>query len=352
MNRFYLFLLLLLLPLSGVAQKRGKTPARPKKSAVETPAEPLLTPREEAMIDGLDRVVVFDSVVVRRADLLTAYPLSVSAGVLRWKNADCTDTEYLGSYGDVMYAGLEGDSTYHSILCSMVRFGDRWSEPEVVCTTPDAVHPNQSFPFLLSDGVTLYFAQEDPEGLGGLDIYMTRRGGESNTFFAPENLGFPFNSTANDYLLAIDEESGIGMFASDRRQPADSVCVYYFRPSDVRETWSEDDATLKERVGIAHLDSISATWRNITVEEVNDLRQRLANHRQRLSVTPDEATTQKLESRRALSELEETLQRLRSEWHRHYQAGVPLNKSQQAQRELILELEERVRQQRAALHVK
>lgn len=45
----------------------------------------------------------------------------------------------------------------------------------------------------------------------------------------------PFNSTANEYLLAIDDYDTLGWLVTDRNQPADSVCIYTFEPTSIRK---------------------------------------------------------------------------------------------------------------------
>ena len=50
-------------------------------------------------------------------------------------------------------------------------------------------------------------------------------------FYIPDNYGLPYNSTANDYFLAIDERNNLGWLISDRYQPEDKVCIYIFVPN-------------------------------------------------------------------------------------------------------------------------
>lgn len=90
---------------------------------------------------------------------------------------------------------------------------------------------DQAFPFVLSDGLTLYFASTGDQSLGGYDLYVTRYNISTDAYLASNQLNMPFNSPFNDYMMAIDEEKGIGWFASDRYQQADSVCVYTFIPN-------------------------------------------------------------------------------------------------------------------------
>ena len=113
---------------------------------------------------------------------------------------------------------------------------------------------------MLTDGLTLYFAAISDEGLGGLDIYMSRYDSESGKFLLAENIGLPFNSSANDYMYAIDEFNGIGYFATDRRQPEGMVCIYTFIPNQKRITYTADDfdeETIRSR---AKIERISDTW--------------------------------------------------------------------------------------------
>lgn len=79
-------------------------------------------------------------------------------------------------------------------------------------------HPNtpERFPFVLSDGVRLLFARRSTEGIGGYDLYLSRYSWERKAFLEPSLLGMPFNSPANDYLLAYDEEQHRSYLLSDR----------------------------------------------------------------------------------------------------------------------------------------
>lgn len=118
---------------------------------------------------------------------------------------------------------------------------------------------NTNYPFVLTDGSTIYFAGEDENGLGGYDIYVTRYNLNNDTYLTPELLNMPFNSTANDYLYVFDEEKGIGWFATDRFQPEGKVCVYTFIPNEEVTLIESDDEIYKENR--AKIASIKNTWR-------------------------------------------------------------------------------------------
>ena len=91
------------------------------------------------------------------------------------------------------------------------KMNGEWSEPmnlEEINT-----EGNEAFPFIAPDGV-LYFASDGHGGMGGLDIYMAlpNRG----VFKTVENMGFPVNSSHDDFAIVLDETGMEGYFSSNR----------------------------------------------------------------------------------------------------------------------------------------
>ncbi len=108
------------------------------------------------------------------------------------------------------------------------------------------------YPFLMPDGVTLYFANNGENSLGGYDIFLTRR--TDDGYFVPQNMGMPYNSPDNDYMLAIDETSGLGWLVTDRNHVPGKLTVYVFLPSAMRVNADPDDVNLE---ALARLSDIS-----------------------------------------------------------------------------------------------
>jgi hypothetical protein len=90
-------------------------------------------------------------------------------------------------------------------------------------------------------------------------LFVTKYSLNNDAYLTPEQMGMPFNSPANDYLMVIDEAKGVGWFVSDRNQPEGKVCVYLFIPDESRTHIPEgaDDELLNHR---ARLNSIRDTW--------------------------------------------------------------------------------------------
>ncbi len=181
-------------------------------------------------------LAIVDSIILPKDSFLQAYKLTVEAGTLA---ADST--------GLITYTNQRDDRRIlaqqlgtHTALLSTQRLLDGWEE----CDTLNLdVVGNSNYPFVLSDGLTLYFASDDKAGLGGYDIYLTRYNVEQDTYLAPENLGFPFNSPANDYMLAIDEVNHLGYFATDRFTADSLVAIYTFVPNNETRVLRDVDST-------------------------------------------------------------------------------------------------------------
>lgn len=223
--------------------------------------------REEAerikrMVNRTEDIQVIDSIVVSKNNFLSAYKLSTSSGSLQYvkqffKNeASNNKVLFTTERKDKVYYSLE-DSINGSKLYSMERLLDDFgNERPLFGASSQKI--DQAYPFVMTDGVTVYFASTDEESLGGYDLFVTRYNYNTNTYLTPSHLNMPFNSPYNDYMMVIDEEKGIGWFASDRFQPKDSVCIYTFIPSPrVNIIDSDDEEYLASRAIIA---SIKDSW--------------------------------------------------------------------------------------------
>ncbi len=79
---------------------------------------------------------------------------------------------------------------------------------------------------------TLYFSSNGHPGIGGFDIFSTR--GDLLTWTTPDNLGLPYNSSADDYFFSKNLSGDGGFFASNRIFPGEKTAttdddIYEFR---------------------------------------------------------------------------------------------------------------------------
>ena len=207
--------------------------------------------------------------------------------------------------------------------------GHSWEPQGVGVKTLEAEAPLQA-PFLLEDGMTLFFARRSPAGLGGYDLYMTRLTEQGNSFFEATLLGMPYNSPYNDYLLAYHESEGWGILVSDRFAPAGQVHLYRFtgRPAflSAREGGQTAELSGEEAFRRASLSGVLFESQADSVQQVTQREEKveLTFHLQGAVVYHRWADFKTEEGRRTFAEaqtLRETLDRevahleqLRSRW--------------------------------------
>jgi len=86
---------------------------------------------------------------------------------------------------------------------------------------------NEIFPFIQNDTI-LYFASDGHIGVGGLDIFQSNFIDEKWT--KPENLGYPVNSSRDDFGFIIDNKNKEGFFSSNRSNNTDKIYRFARKP--------------------------------------------------------------------------------------------------------------------------
>ena len=104
-----------------------------------------------------------------------------------------------------------------------------WSQPENlgdVINTPF----DENYPFIHSDGATLFFASKGHYSMGGYDVYKSSWDWDSQTWSEPENIGFPVNSPFDDILYVPSANNKLALVSSNRDCGFDEYVVYKFDP--------------------------------------------------------------------------------------------------------------------------
>lgn len=224
--------------------------------------------RGQRMIRGVEKVAVIDSFVVDKQDFLKAYKLSADAGDIRITENGVQFTNEMGDKQLQSVRNAEGQAS----LYSSMKMIDQWSKPEAVTSINEL--GNADYPFVAGDGITMYYASDNEESMGGYDIFVTRYDSDDNSYLRPDNLGMPFNSPANDYMYVIDDLNNLGWFVSDRRQPEGKVCVYVFVPNASKQVYDYENGDPDQIAALARLDRISDTCTD--EDKVRTARQQLA----------------------------------------------------------------------------
>ena len=218
----------------------------------------------QRLLSRTEDIQIIDSVVVSKNDFLSAYNLSANGGSLQWTHDFFNEERneesavvFMNERKTKVYfsrPATEQGNTLYTMEKMLDNFGGEKMVPSPINTRQD-----QAYPFIMSDGLTIYFSSKGHESIGGYDIFASRYNLYSNTYLTPNQMNMPFNSPFNDYMMVIDEQKGVGWFASDRYQPEDKVCVYTFIPNqEVRLVNTENADSLANR---AKISNIKDSWR-------------------------------------------------------------------------------------------
>ena len=167
----------------------------------------------KTMLDRVERIVIIDSVTVDKEDFFKAYRMTPESGSLN--TAEVLPEGAEAAYPTVVYmpetrtsmTWAAPDTLENYVLVSSNQlFDGSWEKPSRL---PGELSDSgdSNFPFFMSDGVTLYYANDGDESIGGYDIFISRKGEDG--FLQPQNIGMPYNSPYDDYMLAIDEVTGV-----------------------------------------------------------------------------------------------------------------------------------------------
>ena len=219
--------------------------------------------RLHRMAMNTEDIQVIDSMVVDKQDFLSAYKLSLSGGKIKYfnqifsTNIPVSSTVYYNEKETKIYYAQPDTANVYTLF-SMEKLLEDFGNEKQLSATNFGLVGDINYPFMMSDGVTIYFAANDEESIGGYDLFVSRYNMNNDTYLTPERMNMPFNSVYNDYMLVIDELKGVGWFASDRFQAPDSVCIYTFIPNKTVKTIDSEDEMYK--TGRALITSIKDSW--------------------------------------------------------------------------------------------
>ena len=246
---FIIFLSLLCFGTIYAQKRKTQSKTKAKVAVVEKTAEEKLF---DELLPSTAKVMFIDSMVVDKASFLKSIPMPKSLG--RMASAD-GKVSYTNEFGNTTIFA-SGDTLSGRHLYMSHKYGNKWDEARKVSEIDNR---NPDYPFLMADGVTLYFSAEGDGTVGGRDIFHTTYDADNARFYEATNMGLPYNSPANEYMLAISDLDNIGWLVSDRYQPEGKVCIYIFETTPQRNTFVE--GTEKEKLKrYALISDIKSTW--------------------------------------------------------------------------------------------
>ena len=146
-----------------------------------------------------------------------------------WESAPCLSPDMSAIYfSSNRPGGFGGMDLYVAYLNEK----GNWSLPQNLGPSINTAG-DEMFPFIHFDHTTLYFTSNGWKTIGGSDIYVAKKIG--NTFSEPVNLGYPINTIDNESGLVVDASGKIAYFSSDRFGTIGGMDVYAFHlPAEVQ----------------------------------------------------------------------------------------------------------------------
>ncbi|MEO6758681.1 MAG: OmpA family protein, partial [Saprospiraceae bacterium] len=102
----------------------------------------------------------------------------------------------------------------------------KWTKPENLGPLLNSGGDDQT-PFLHPDDQTLYFSSDSLPGMGGKDIYFSRRQADGS-WGPPQNLGYPINTKGEDVMLTVSLDGRTAYYATNRPGGQGRLDIYSF----------------------------------------------------------------------------------------------------------------------------
>ena len=130
-----------------------------------------------------------------------------------------------------------------------------WETPQNLGYDINTEHDEEG-PFLAADGKTMYFSSKGHAGMGGYDLFKSVYDSVTQKWSAPENLGYPINSTDDDIYFTLAGSGKYGYFASVKDEGMGDLDIYRI----LMPGFTEEDTTLiamSDSVGMEDTDSLA-----------------------------------------------------------------------------------------------
>lgn len=173
----------------------------------------------------------------KRDGRIWAFPTKVSIDSI---TASTSNIDFhLNSWGNIMVISMARKDAMgkRDLYVSVKKLDDSWSKPKHMGDVLNS-KGDEGYVFLALDGKTIYFSSNGHKGLGGMDLFMSKRLDETwSNWSTPQNLGTPINDKGNNQFISIAAEGKKAYIASQNEEQKgdlfEVLLAEQFRPEPV-----------------------------------------------------------------------------------------------------------------------
>ena len=100
-----------------------------------------------------------------------------------------------------------------------------WGTPQNIGATINT-NTDERFPFISEDEQTLYFASKGHTGMGGFDIFKSKKDSASQQWQKPINIGYPVNTPDDDMMFSLSGRGRDGYLSAVRKEGLGDLDIY------------------------------------------------------------------------------------------------------------------------------
>lgn len=112
-----------------------------------------------------------------------------------------------------------------------------WTEAKLVDSLINTEY-NEEFPYFAPDGKSFFFASQGHNSMGGYDLFRCTYDEKSGEFTKPQNLGYPINTSMDDMTISLSESMRYAYIASLREGGFGDLDLYRVVLKDVQPLYT------------------------------------------------------------------------------------------------------------------
>lgn len=145
-----------------------------------------------------------------------------------------------------------------------------WAEPQNLGSNINTPY-DEDFPNLFYDGSTLYFSSKGHNSMGGFDYFKSTWNSETNEWSLAENIGFPLNTPEDNVCISFTEDKRHAYISAWRKDSYGDLDIYKvkFNEYDDRQTIIKSKI-VKEGTEEVITDAFVIVTDNRTQEEIGN----------------------------------------------------------------------------------